>query len=158
MFKVGDKIFYPFHGAGVIESIEEKEILGEKRKYYIVRLVIEEMKVMIPIDCVDSLGVRYVISKEECEEVFAILSEKTTHIHKKWNARYRENEMKIRGGNCFELAEVVRNLTKANRTKKLSSGENKIYLNARQILLSEIVLAFSINKQSADKLIEDLIK
>lgn len=141
MFEIGDKIVYPMHGAGIIEAIEEKEILGEKRNYYVLRMPIGEMKVMVPINNADVVGIRPVIDSEEVGQVFRVLQAEDSPMSTNWNRRYRHNMEKIKTGNIFELAEVVRNLSVRDKEKGLSTGEKKMLDNARQILLSELVLA-----------------
>jgi len=141
MFEIGDKIVYPMHGAGIIEGIEEKEILGEKRQYYVLRMPIGDMKVMVPTSNVDTVGLRRVIPDEEVRKVFNVLKQEDSPMSTNWNRRYRSNMEKIKSGNVFDLAEVVRNLTSRDKEKGLSTGEKKMLDNARQILLSELVLA-----------------
>ena len=141
MFEIGDKIVYPMHGAGIIEAIEEKEILGERRNYYVLRMPIGEMKVMVPINNADVVGIRPVIDSEEVGQVFRVLQAEDSPMSTNWNRRYRHNMEKIKTGNIFELAEVVRNLSVRDKEKGLSTGEKKMLDNARQILLSELVLA-----------------
>lgn len=141
MFKIGDKVVYPMHGAGIIESIEEREILGEKRPYYVMRMPIGNMKVMVPMKNVDEIGLRKVIEEEEVNAVFHILSDNSSPMSTNWNRRYRANLEKIKSGNIYELAEVVRNLSHRDKKKGLSTGERKMLDNARQILISELVLA-----------------
>lgn len=158
MYKIGDRVFYPFHGAGIIETIEEREILGVKHKYYIFRIVVGDIKIMIPIDSIDNLGIRGVISEYELEKVLKVLSEDSTNMEKKWSKRYRENEAKIKGGNMLEIAEVVRNLTKLDRLKKLSPGESKILQTAKTILMSEVMLVKGIKMEEAEKVIEQSVK
>jgi len=141
VFKIGDKVVYPMHGAGVIEAIEEKEVLGERRQYYILRLPVGDMKVMIPITNTKDVGLRQVVDGDGVQKVFRILSEQSTIMSTNWNRRYRANLEKIKSGNIYEVAEVVRNLIKRDKEKGLSSGERKMLENARQILVSELVLA-----------------
>jgi CarD family transcriptional regulator len=141
MFNIGDKIVHPKHGAGVIESIEEKEVLGEIRHYYVLRIPIGEIKVMVPISNVDTIGIRKVIDSEEASKVFGILQEKDSPMSVNWNRRYRTNMEKIKSGNIYELAEVVRNLSARDKAKGLSTGEKRMLDNASQMLLSELVLA-----------------
>lgn len=129
------------HGAGVIENIEEKEVLGTKQRYYIMHMPIGDMKVMIPIDSVEEVGLRPVIDKELVPKVFAILQGDQTEMSSNWNHRYRENLEKIRSGDIREVAEVVRNLSIRDAEKGLSTGERKMLESARQILISELVLA-----------------
>ena len=141
MFSVGDKIVYPMHGAGVIESIEEKEILGRKQSYYVVKMPVGDMKVMIPIQNVEGIGIREIISLQDVERVFEILGGRNINVTSNWNKRYRENMTKIKSGNIFEVAEVVRTLMIREKEKGLSTGERKMLSSARQILISELVLA-----------------
>ncbi|MTI80707.1 MAG: CarD family transcriptional regulator [Firmicutes bacterium] len=157
MFSIGDKVVYPMHGAGVIEAIEEKEVLGEKRKYYILRLPMGDMKVMIPIAGTDNTGLRQVIDNQGVKRVMDILSEDTSSMSTNWNRRYRANLEKIKSGDVYEVAEVVRNLFKRDREKGLSSGERKMLENARQILISELVLAAELEIDSAQTLIESAL-
>lgn len=157
MFNIGEKIVYPMHGAGVIESVEEKEILGERRKYYIMRMPIGDMKVMIPLDQMDDIGIRKVIDSEEIKNVLDLLSSDTTSMHKNWNRRYRANMDMIKSGDIYELADVVRNLTLMDKEKGLSTGERKMLSNARQILISEVVLVAELSEEEACELIEKTI-
>jgi CarD family transcriptional regulator len=158
MFNIGDKIVYPIHGAGIIESIEEKEILGSKNKYYIMRMPLGDMNVMIPLDNIEALGIRNIIGKEEAESVFEILSQSPTEMNKEWTKRYRENEKKIKEGNIFDIAEIVRNLIILDRSKKLSAGEKKILANAKNILLSELMLVLGLESQEVESYLESTVK
>jgi len=158
MFKVGDKVVYPMHGAGVIEAIEEKEVLGSKHTYYVMRLPIGDLKVMIPTDNVKEIGIREVISDDMVDEVFEVLRGDRTKMSSNWNKRYRANLDKIRRGDIFEVAEVVRNLSIRDREKGLSSGERKMLDNARQILVSELVLATDSDQESVSAEIEEALQ
>lgn len=153
MYKIGDKIVYPMHGAGIIEQIEQKVILGERREYYVLRVPCGDMKIMIPVDKSDSIGVRTVISAPEMDEVLAILRSDSTDMSTNWNRRYRENTDKLKTGDAREVAEVVRNLLRTDREKTLSTGEKKMLSSARQILVSEMILASDLDPAEADKLI-----
>ncbi len=155
MFNIGDKIVYPMHGAGVIEAIEEKEILGEKQKYYVMRMPIGDMKVMIPLKNIDEIGVRKVAGSEEIEQVINILKGEKSKMSSNWNRRYRANMEKIKTGNIFQVAEVVRNLSIRDKEKGLSTGERKMLENAKLILVSEIVLSKGIDKEEGFELIEN---
>ncbi|HHY91749.1 MAG TPA: CarD family transcriptional regulator [Firmicutes bacterium] len=156
MFRVGDKVVYPMHGAGVIEAIEEREFLGEKRRYYVMRMPIGDMKVMIPTDSSAEIGLRQVISHEDVLRVLEILREHKSKMSGNWNRRYRANLEKIKSGNAFEVAEVVRNLILRDREKGLSSGEKKMLDSARQILISELVLAQNMEEDEAQTLVNNL--
>lgn len=157
MYAIGDKIVYPMHGAGVIEKIEEKEILGELRRYYVLSVPCGDMKIMIPVDTSDEIGVRNIISAEEIKTVLTVLASASTEMPNNWNRRYRENMEKLKTGNAVEVAEVVRNLTRTDREKKLSTGEKKMLTNARQILLSEVALAGDMDTARADNLIDEAV-
>lgn len=157
MFKIGDKVVYPMHGAGVIEAIEEKEVLGERRQYYILRLPVGDMKVMIPISSGAGVGLRGVIDQEGVERVLDILHEQSSAMSPNWNRRYRDNLEKIKSGNIFEVAEVVRNLIKREKEKGLSSGERKMLENARQILVSELVLVTELEEDKAQSMLDGAI-
>ncbi|WIV13115.1 CarD family transcriptional regulator [Proteiniborus sp. MB09-C3] len=158
MFNIGDKIVYPMHGAGIIIAIEEKEILGKKRKYYIMKMPMGDMKVMVPIDSIEDIGIREVINDEEIEQVLAVLGDHKTKMPQNWNRRYRANMDKIKSGDIYEIASVVRNLIIRDREKGLSTGERKMLNNAKQMLISEIVLAKDIEQFEAEDLIENIVR
>ena len=158
MYTIGDKVVYPVHGAGIIEAIEEKEILGELRRYYIMKMPLDDMKVMIPLDGMDQIGIREIINEKEVDMVFAVLSAQITEMSANWNKRYRANMDRIKTGDIFEVAEVVRNLTLKDREKALSTGERKIMQNAKQVLLSELILATGRSKEDLLKEIEAMIE
>jgi len=155
MFNIGDKIVYPMHGAGIIEAIEEKEILGEKQKYYVMRMPIGDMKVMIPLKSINEIGVRQVAGDAEIAEVLNILRGEKSKMSPNWNRRYRANMEKIKSGNIFQIAEVVRNLSIRDKEKGLSTGERKMLENAKNILVSEIVLSKNIKEEEALQMIEN---
>ena len=157
MFNIGDKVVYPMHGAGIIESIEEKEILGNKQKYYIMRMPIGNMKVMIPLESVNDIGLREVIKKDQVEKVVAVLSQHKTSMPNNWNRRYRVNMDKIKSGDILEVADVVRNLMLRYKEKGLSTGERKMLNNAKQILVSELVLVNNMNEEEIESMIEGII-
>jgi len=155
VFNVGDKVVYPMHGAGIIEAIEEREILGERQQYYVMRLPIGDMKVMIPTRNVDGIGLRGIVDDADVTKVFEILRGQKTSMSTNWNRRYRANLEKIKSGDIFEVAEVVRNLMLRDREKGLSTGERKMLDNARQILISELVLARAIDEVQARQLLDE---
>ena len=156
MFNVGDQIVYPMHGAGTIDSIEEKDILGEKQSYYILRMP-GEIKVMVPVDKAEQVGVRNIIDKTSADKVFSLLSQDETEMDKNWNKRYRDNMEKIKSGDIYEIADVVRNLSFKQKEKGLSTGEKKMLLNATQILVSELSLAKNEDKETIEELVNSKI-
>lgn len=156
MYNVGDKVVYPMHGAGVIDAIEEKEILGEKQSYYILKMP-GEVKVMVPILTAKEHGIRNVIDKAEAEKVINILEQDETEMEKNWNKRYRDNMDKMKSGNIYEIADVVRNLSFKQKEKGLSTGEKKMLHNAKQILVSELVLAEHSTQDEVEELVDNKI-
>lgn len=156
MFNVGDKIVYPMHGAGTIDAIEEKDILGEKQAYYIIKMP-GEVKVMVPTAKAEEIGVRNIISKENAGKVFEILEENETEMSNNWNKRYRDNMEKMKSGDIYEVADVVRNLAFKQKEKGLSTGEKKMLNNAKQILVSELVLAEHASQEEVETLIDNKI-
>lgn len=156
MFNVGDKIVYPMHGAGTIDAIEEKDILGEKQAYYIIKMP-GEVKVMVPTAKAEEIGVRNIISKESAGKVFEILEENETEMSNNWNKRYRDNMEKMKSGDIYEVADVVRNLAFKQKEKGLSTGEKKMLNNAKQILVSELVLAEHASQEEVETLIDNKI-
>jgi len=157
MFAVGSKIVHPMHGAGVIKKIEEKKILGEVKQYYILELPCNDMNVMIPVESEQSVGIRTIVDKSVALKAIEILKQESTHMDQNWNRRHRENMEKLKKGDILEVAEVVRNLMRVNRVKSLSAGETKMLSNARQILISEIILACEISGEEAVKIVEDAV-
>ena len=155
MFNIGDKVVYPMHGAGVIESIEEREILGEKQKYYIMKMPVGDIQVMVPTASAEKVGLREVIHCEDADKVLGVLSSEQTAMNTNWNKRYRENMDRIKNGKILEVAEVVKNLAHKSSDKGLSAGEKKLYNNAKQILISELVLANQGTKAEVEALIDE---
>ena len=141
MYSIGDKIVYPMHGAGVIEAIEEREFLGQKQDYYILKMPVGDLRVMIPTHSVVGVGIREVIKPGDIDKVLRILRDQTVNVTTNWNKRYRENMIKIKSGSIFEVADVVRSLMLREKGKGLSTGERKMLNSARQILISELALA-----------------
>ena len=156
MFNIGDKIVYPMHGAGTIDSIEEKDILGEKQSYYILKMP-GEVKVMVPIAKAEEVGVRSIIDKSSADKVFQVLEQDETEMNKNWNKRYRDNMDKLKSGDIYEIADVVRNLSFKQKEKGLSTGEKKMLLNAKQILVSELVLAENSSIDEVEQLVDNKI-
>ena len=157
MYSVGDKVLYPTHGAGVIDSIEEKTLLGEKKSYYTMRMPVGDMKVMVPLESADAAGLRRVVSKSEAENVIKKLATDEPCENSSWNRLFRENSEKIRSGNIYLVASVVRSLTIRERERGLSTGEKKMLSDSRQILISELVLSLDKTKEEVSEMIEKSI-
>lgn len=156
-FNVGDKVVYPMHGAGIIEEIEEREVLGESQKYYIMRLPIGDMKVMVPVNGSRDMGLREVAGEDIWDMVFELLRSGPSEMSTNWNKRYRANTEKLKTGDIIEVAEVVRNLELREQKKGLSTGERKMLDMSRQILISELVLAKSVSEEEARRIVGSLI-
>ncbi len=157
MFEIGDKVVYPMHGAGIIETIEKRTILGSTREYYVMKIPFGDMKVMIPVDNTEEIGVRTIVTEEKIKEVLRALRLEITSMPDNWNKRYRENMTKLKSGDIMQVTEVVRNLMLSEREKGLSTGERKMLLNAKQILISEIVLVREIDIKEAESQVEEAV-
>ena len=158
MFNIGDNIVYPMHGAGKINAIVEKEILGEKQQYYVIEMPGEVM-VMVPTAKAESMGVRSIIDKQSANNVLEVLEKDETEMSNNWNKRYRDNLEKMKTGDIYEIADVVRNLSFKQKEKGgLSTGEKKMLVNAKQILVSELVLAEHSSKEEIEQLIDNKIE
>ena len=141
MFKVGDCVAHPMHGAGVIDSIQEKKINGVSRQYYVLKLPVGGMVVMISMETSSDIGVRPIVSPETAEEIIESMPTLEYEITQNWNQRYRENMLRIKSGDLREVARVIKALVSRDRNKGLSTGERKMLHAAKQILISEIVLS-----------------
>ncbi|MNP25315.1 RNA polymerase-binding transcription factor CarD [compost metagenome] len=160
MFKIGDKVVYPMHGAGTIESIEERDMMGCKENYYIIKMPVGGIKLMLPTCKADNIGIREVVSKCDSDGVFKVLEkQKQPYVHDtNWSKRYNTNVDKIKSGNIYEVAEVVRDLSHRHMERGLSIGEKKMLNSAKNILLSELVLSQEQNQESLCCQIDDTIK
>ncbi len=156
MFKVGDRIVHPMHGAGVVENLEKR---GEQKQiYFVLRLSSGNLKVLVPADRTDEIGVRRVIKENEISSVLKVLKKDDQEkIIPNWNHRYRANLEKIRTGNVFAVAEVVRTLMRQDHRKGLSSGEKRMLESAFQILSSELVLAGDLDTGEVETLIREAV-
>ncbi|AFA47159.1 CarD family transcriptional regulator [Acetobacterium woodii] len=151
MYKIGDKIVYPMHGAGVIEAIEEREIFEETKPYYIMQIVSEGLQILIPVDKVDDIGVRTIVTQPVIDEMIESLKLPMDEMEKNWNRRYREHLERLKTGDIFEVAKVVKNLILLDRLKGLSTGEKKMLNNARNFIVSEMVL---IQKKDKEEILD----
>jgi CarD family transcriptional regulator len=157
MFAIGDKVVYPMHGAGIIEKIEEKEVLGETRPYYILHIPYGNMQVMVPVGNAEQAGVRPIVTAGKVDEIYELLRAESSEMDENWNRRFRENMEMLKSGDIAQVAEVVRNLMRVERVKKLSTGEKKMLANARQILISEIVLVLDLSEDTVEDILEEMV-
>lgn len=151
-FKVGDKAVYPAHGVGEVLGIEAREIAGEKRKFYILKILDTGMKVMVPIENAASVGLRCVITRKEAEEVMGVLKGAGVAVESQpWNRRYREYMEMLKSGSPFEVAKVLRDLSRLKFDKDLSFGERRLLETARSLLVKELALARKVSERVVEK-------
>jgi len=150
MFRIGDKIVHPMHGAGIVDGIVERKVNGVTRSYYSLKLPVGGMQVMIPTETTGAIGVRPVVGAQEAEAVLAALPGIEVEAEQNWNRRYRENMMRLKSGNLLEVARVVKALVKRDLERGLSNGERKMLHSAKQILISEIVMSESTSYEEVE--------
>jgi CarD family transcriptional regulator len=159
MFSIGDLAVYPAHGVGKIESIESKSIGGQKQDFYIIRILENDMKIMIPIRNAEAVGLRQLVDSTEIPNVYDILRSREVSVNGgTWNRRYREYMEKIKTGSIYELAEVLRDLTVLKGDKELSFGERKMLDTARSLLLKEISIVRDMSEVDVENEIFELLK
>jgi CarD family transcriptional regulator len=152
MFKIGDLAVYPAHGVGIIERIESQEFSGSSQDFYVMRILDNDMIIMIPTQNVDSVGLRGIIGKKEVSKLYTILEKRDVVIdNQTWNRRYREYTDKIKTGSVYEVAEVYRDLLILKIEKELSFGERKMLDTARNLLVKEIALAKRVEEEQIEK-------
>jgi len=157
IFGVGDTVVYPHHGAGRILGIVEQDFQGAVRRYYSIQILHNDMTVMVPVDGVDKAGIRPVISEPMVEEVLGVLRDDPTKMPVNWNRRVKHNRDKIKTGDIFEIAEVVRNLALRDSEKGLSTGEKQMYGKVKRILASELMYAKDMREDDALRLLDGVL-
>ena len=156
-FQVGDNVVYPHHGAGKVIKKEDKEILGEQRQYLTIKILHNDMTVMVPCANAGKAGLRRVIDEETVKKVLAVLSDDVSEMPKNWNRRFKHNRDKIKTGDIYELAEVVRNLAIREQDKGLSTGEKQMFTRAKKILASELMYALEMYEDEAEKHLDGML-
>jgi CarD family transcriptional regulator len=156
-FDVGDKVVYPHHGAAVIERREMKTVFGEEKEYLVLRLAYGDLTLSVPTDNTDEVGLRDVINDEEVEEVFAVLRKKEARMPTNWSRRFKNHVEKLKSGDVYQVAEVVRNLSLRERDNGLSAGEKRMLANARQILVSELTFAINVSEEEAEAKLDEAL-
>lgn len=157
LYEVGDKVVYPHHGAGKITNKQEREVLGQRREYLTIQILYNEMTVQVPTENADRAGLRRVIDEDEVEAVLSVLRDDGTQMPKNWNRRFKHNRDKIKTGDIFELAEVVRNLSIRDLDKGLSTGEKQMFGRAKKILASELMYAREMEEEQAVAFLDELL-
>jgi CarD family transcriptional regulator len=156
-FRKGDTVVHPEHGAAVVEEVREKEFLGEKRKYLVLRIVYGDLTVLVPTDATEQVGLRPCVSKNEVKKVLKVLTEDETSVAANWSRRFKNNLEKLHSGDPYEVAEVLRNLAIRDREKGLSAGEKRMIVKARQILISELSFATGKGEEDAEAMIDGVL-
>jgi CarD family transcriptional regulator len=156
-FSIGDNVVYPHHGAGQVIKKEKKEILGETREYLTIKILHNDMTVMVPCENAGKAGLRRVIDEDTVKKVLGVLSDEVSEMPKNWNRRFKHNRDKIKTGDIYELAEVVRNLAVREQDKGLSTGEKQMYTRAKKILASEMMYALEKTEDEAEAYLDDLL-
>jgi CarD family transcriptional regulator len=149
-FDVGDKVVYPQHGAAIIERREKRTAFGEEKEYLVLRVPHGDLTLMVPADNAEQVGLRDVINDEEVEEVFAVLRKKEARMPTNWSRRFKNHVEKLKSGDIYQVAEVVRNLSLRDKEKGLSAGEKRMLAKARQILTSELSFALGVTEEQAE--------
>ena len=157
MYRVGDKVVHPMHGAGVIDSIVQRKVAGKLEDYYLLRLSVGSMTVMIPTENTQEIGVRPIVSDEEAKKLIRAMENIEVDMTQNWNRRYRENMVRLKSGDLLEVARVVKGLLLREGQKGLSNGERKMLRTAKQILISELVLAQSLPYKTVEDNIDMLL-
>ena len=157
-FEEGEKVVYPHHGAGVILKKETTELMGEEREYLTIKILHNDMTVKVPVENASATGLRRVIDEDEIKKVISVLSDQVSDMPKNWNRRFKYNKEKIKTGDVFELAEVVRNLALREMEKGLSTGEKQMYTRAKKILASEFMYALEKDEEGAEEYLDNLLE
>ena len=157
MYRVGDKVVYPHHGAGTVVKREKREVLGEKREYLTIKILHNDMTVNVPTENADAVGLRKVIDEQMVTKVMKALTGDGTQMPKNWNRRFKHNRDKMKTGDIFELSEVVRNLALRDHEKGLSTGEKQMFVKAKKILASELMYALEMDEDEVEHHIYSLL-
>ncbi len=149
-FEIGDNVVYPHHGAGQVLKKEMKEVLGERREYLTIKILHNDMTVMVPTENAAVAGLRRVIDEETLQKVLAVLQDECSDMPKNWNRRFKHNRDKIKTGDIYDLADVVRNLAIREHQKGLSTGEKQMYTRAKKVLASEMMYALDMDEEEVE--------
>ena len=157
MFQIGDKVVHPMHGAGIVESIVQKKVNGVMRDYYVLKLPVRAMVVMIPTENSEEIGVRPIVDREQADRVLEEIGSLQVEMTQNWNRRYRENMERLKSGDLFQVACVVKGLMLRDVDRGLSTGERKMLHSAKQILISEIVLSQNSSYEAVEARIDSAL-
>ena len=157
-YDVGDRVVYPHHGAAVVERKEMREAFGSQTEYLVLRMAHGEMTVSVPSDKVDDVGVRWPISADEVEDLYEVLRKRDVHEPANWSRRFKNHQEKLKSGDVYKVAEIVRNLALRDRAKGLSAGEKSLFQKARSVLISELSFALDISEEVAIEQVEKTLQ
>src|SRR5919205_243836 len=157
LYNVGDKVVYPHHGAGTVVKKEKREVLGQSREYLTIQILHNDMTVNVPSENCEKVGLRKVIDERTVEKVLKALTGTGTTMPKNWNRRFKHNRDKMKTGDIFELAEVVRNLSLRDHEKGLSTGEKQMFVKAKKILASELMYAKDMDEDEAAEWLDGVL-
>ncbi|MDH4423675.1 MULTISPECIES: CarD family transcriptional regulator [Bacillus] len=157
LFQIGDKIVYPMNGAGIIEAIEEKEILGTTRQYCVIRIINKDMQVMLPMDQLQKSGIRYIVDKGTLNDILLAFQNGESDPSLSWKQRYTMNMEKMKNGNLQDSAEVVRDLLRRNKERALNASEKQMLDNARKMMISEVALVQNVSEHQATEFLQETI-
>ena len=157
-FKPGDRVVYPHHGAAVVEKKETREAFGRKTEYLVLRMAHGEMTLAVPVDKVDDVGMRWPISGDDVDDLFDVLRKRDVREPSNWSRRFKNHQEKLKSGDVYQVAEVVRNLALRDREKGLSAGEKTLYQKARSVLVSELSFALDVSEDDAMDKVDDALQ
>ena len=156
-YKAGDRVVYPHHGAAIIEKKETKEVFGEKTEYLVLRMAHGEMTLSVPVDKAEEVGMRWPISGEDVEDLFEVLQRRDVREPANWSRRFKNHQEKLKSGDVYQVAEVVRNLALRDREKGLSAGEKTLYNKARSVRVSELSFALDVPEDEATEKVDSAL-
>ncbi len=148
-FKAGDRVVYPHHGAAIVEKKEKKKAFGEEKEYLVLRMAHGEMVLSVPVDKAEEVGMRWPISTEDVEDLFEVLQKRDVREPANWSRRFKNHQEKLKSGDVYQVAEVVRNLALRDAEKGLSAGEKSLFTKARSVLVSELSFALDVPEEDA---------
>ena len=153
-FKAGDRVVYPHHGAAVVEKKEKRKAFGEEKEYLVLRMAHGEMVLSVPVDKAEEVGMRWPISTEDVEDLFEVLQKRDVREPANWSRRFKNHQEKLKSGDVYQVAEVVRNLALRDAEKGLSAGEKSLFTKARSVLVSELSFALNVSEEDALEKVE----
>ena len=157
-FRIGDKVVYPHHGAAIIEQLQKRELFGEEREYFILKLAYGDLTLMVPVDSTEEVGLRQVTPAKEVPKVLKVLKKnEPTQNTTNWSRRFKANVEKLRSGDIYQVADVVRSLHQRDKEKGLAAGEKRMLTKARQILVSELTFSKNCEQEEAEQLLDEVL-